>query len=243
MKRSGRVLALGNLMKSFKRLACLVALQFMCGLTLQAADPQNFRQWTDTAGRTMVAKLLSVPDTTWVKIQRSDGKVFNVAVAMFSTTDQAYVKAYRDKMTVAAPDQDAPAPVVIAADGVRLKEPEPSTWALLNSGGYQPASIYNSVHLDEIIEGINRRFVEKEIKTGLGLPFRVRTEPADLAARIQITGNMPGMTLGAFVSEVARVNDLAVKTDAEGMVVLMDKPAPASAKPVASLFGVAMNAR
>ncbi len=190
----------------------------------------------------MVAKLLSVPDTTWVKIQRSDGKVFNVAVATFSATDQDYVKAYRDKNTVADPEQDTVVPVVVAADGTRLKEPESSTWILLNSGGYQPASIYNNVHLDEIIDGLNQRFEEKAVKTAVGLPLKVRTEPSDLAGRIQITGNMQSMTLGAFVREVARVNDLAVKTDAAGMVVLMDKPLPASSsKPVASLFGVAMN--
>ncbi|MFA6289225.1 MAG: SHD1 domain-containing protein [Opitutaceae bacterium] len=228
-------------MKSFKLLACLVALQFTCSLTLQAADPQQFRKWTDTSGRTMTAKLLSVPDHTWVKIQRGDGKVFNVAVAMFSDADQEYVKAYRDKKTVSDPQQDAVAPVVIAADGTRLKEPESSTWVLLDSGGSQPASIYNSVHLDKIIEGVNRRFAEKAVKTGVGLPLKVRTEPADLATRIQITGNMPDMTLAGFVREIARVNDLAVKTDAAGMVVLMDKPVPASAKPTASLFGVAVN--
>ncbi len=229
-------------MKSFKLLACLVALQFTCGLTLQAADPQNFRKWTDATGRTMTAKLLSAPDTTWVRIQRSDGKVFNVAVATFSAVDQDYVKAYRDKNTVVDPSQDAAASVVVAADGTRLKDPEPSTWISLNAGGSQPASIYNNVHLDEIIEGLNHRFAEKAVKTGAGLPLKVRTEPADLATRIQITGNMPDMTLGAFVREVARVNDLAVKTDASGMVVLMDKPLPASSsKPAASLFGVAMN--
>jgi|GEM_PF-2809328 len=231
-------------MKSFKLFACLVALQFTCGLTLQAADPQNFRKWTDSTGRTMMAKLISAPDLTWVKIQRGDGKIFNVAVTTFSAADQAYVKAYRDKNTVVDPEQEAAASVVVASDGTRLKEPDPSTWISLNAGGSQPASIYNNVHLDEIIEGLNQRFTEKAVKTGVGLPLKIRTEPADLAGRIQITGNMQSMTLGAFVREVARVNDLTVKTDAEGMVVLMDKPVPASgSKPVASLFGVAMNAR
>jgi len=54
---------------------------------------------------------------------------------------------------------------------------------------------------------------------------------------------MPDMSLAAFVKEVARIHGFVVKTDAAGMVVLVDKTSTPSTKPVVvgSLFGVAMS--
>lgn len=230
-------------MKPYKLLACLVTLQFTCGLTLQAAALQDFRQWTDTKGRTITARLVDVSEAGSVKIERQDGRFFTVALTTFSAEDQDYVKIYRKEHLASASGQkDGGSASLegVAATGAPLAEPAPSTWVLLNSGGSQPASLYNNTHLDEIIEKVNRRLGEKAVKTSSGLPFKVRTEPSDLANRIQISGNIPNMSLAAFVREVARVNDLVVKTDAAGMVVLVDKTQPVS-KPVVSFFGVAVN--
>lgn len=203
-------------MKPLKLLACLVTLQFTCGLPLQAADPQDFRQWTDAKGRTMLARLVETPDKDSVKIERQDGRVFTVPVATFSAADQDYVKLHRAKNTTSATPADDSTYVAASA----------ATWTLLNSGGNQPAALYDSTPLDQILDLINQRFTMKAVKTSGGLPLALRTEPADLAARIKISGDMPRMAMASFVQEIARLNDLSVKTDPTGMIVLVDKTAP-----------------
>lgn len=184
----------------------------------------------------MIARLVETPDAKSVKIERQDGRVFTVAVTTFSSTDQDYVKACHATNTGSTPANDT-SDTVVASDGSVLKKPDPSTWTLLNSGGNQPAAIYNGTQLDQIIEMINQRFTVKAVKTTEGLPLTVRTEPADLATRIKISGDMPRMAMAAFVQEVARINDLGVKTDTSGRIVLVDKSAPTST-PVPSFFGV-----
>lgn len=218
-------------MKPFKLLACLVTLQFTCGLTLKAADPSELRQWTDTNGRVMTARLLEAPAADSVKIEREDGRVFTVPLKTFSPADQAFVATWR------AEQAD------IAAGRPILKEPDTAIWTLLNSGGSQPASTYSNTSLDQIIEGINQRFVVKAVKTASGQPLALRTEPSDLATRVKVSGEMPRMSLQGFVQAVANANALAVKTDSKGMLVLIDKSQPESAdgKPVASFFGVPVN--
>lgn len=228
-------------MKPFKLFACLVTLQFTSGLTLQAAAPQEFRKWTDTNGRTISARLVELADASSVKIERADGQVFVVPLKTFSTADQAYVAAFREgKLQPAA----AEAPAIVKADvgtpdGAELAEATASTWALLNAGGSLPGASYDKTTLEEILGDLNRRFAAKAVKTAMGRPLQIRTEPSDLATRVQIAGDMPGMSLAAFLKEVAKLNDLVVKTDAAGMVVLVDKPLPPSKKPVSSYFGVA----
>ena len=218
-------------MKPYKLLACLVTLQFTSGLTLKAADQQDFRQWTDTNGRTMMARIVETPDAASVKIERQDGRFFTVPLKTFSADDQAYVKTYRARNESGSG----------AADTAGLAEPDAVTWTLLKAGGKQPASLYNKTQLDAILDGMNDRLAAKSVKTATGLPLKVRTEPSDLAARVQISGDMPGMDLAAFIKEVARVNDLVVKTDASGMVVLVDKAEAPSKQVAVSFFGVPAN--
>lgn len=218
-------------MKPLKLLACLVTLQLTCGLTLQAADQQELRQWTDINGRTITARVVDAPNTDSVKIEREDGRVFTVALKTFSAADQAFVTTWRSEQAD------------IAAGRPVLREPDAAAWTLLNSGGNQPASIYSNTPLDQIIEAINQRFAVKAVKTPAGQPLALRTEPSDLASRVQISGDMPRMSLQGFVQTVARINALEVKTDVSGMLVLVEKPQPASSddKPIASFFGVPMN--
>ncbi|CAM2977042.1 hypothetical protein [Rariglobus hedericola] len=211
-------------MKPYKLLACLVTLQFTCGFTLQATDTQDFRQWTDVNGRTMSARVVEVPNAESVKIERADGRIFTVPLKTFSTADQSYVKTWVEESA--------------DTDGSSLKSADAATWTLLNAGD-QPAATYSQTALDQVIENINQRFTVRAVKTPAGKSLQIRTEPSDLASRIQISGDMPRMSVGSFVKEIARINDLGVKTDAAGMVVLVDKsPAPAHAAPVASFFGV-----
>ena len=228
-------------MKPFKLLACLVTLPLTCGLTLQAADLQDFRQWTDNSGRSITARLVDTPTADSVKIERQDGRFFTVAIKTFSPADQAYVKSYRDEKSGAASDQaSSAAEDPAASDGSPLAEVNASTWTLLTSAGTHPASSYNKTQLDDIISVLNQGLSAKAVKTANGLPFKVRTEPEDLASRVQISGDMPSMDMASFVKEIARLNDLVVRSDARGMLVFVDKPLPPSnsTAPVPSFFGV-----
>ena len=222
-------------MKPFKLLACLVTLPFTCGLTLQAADPQDFRQWTDNSGRTITARLIDTPTADSVKIERQDGRFFTVAIKTFSSADQAYVKSYSNGQAVDTSDR-----LPSVSDDSTLTDVTMSTWTLLTSAGTHAASRYNKTQLDEIISGLNQGLADKSVKTANGLPFKVRTEPEGLASRIQITGDMPSMNMAAFLKEVARLNDLLVRADSRGMLVLIDKPQPAATPntSVPNFFGV-----
>jgi hypothetical protein len=195
-------------MKSLKLLACLVTLQITSGLTLKAADTHDFRQWTDTNGRTITARLMQTTDTDSVKIERQDGQVFTVPLKTFSAADQAYVRA-------------------LAELTAGLKPADAQLWALLEAGGDQPASTYGNTGLDLVLETINRRFTARDLKSASGQPLQIRTEPADLAARIKISGELPRMSMVTFMKEIARTNDLLVATDHTGMVVLAEKASAA----------------
>jgi len=180
----------------------------------------------------MMARLLDTPDATTVKIERQDGRVFTVPLATFSVADQTYVKTHR------AGDSASPAPT----GDSNYTAANSATWTLLNSGGNQPAALYSGTPLDQILDLINQRFTVKAVKTSAGLPLALRTEPSDLASRIKISGDMPRMTLSAFVQEIARLNDLCVKTDSDGLIVLVDKnPTPQPQASGQSFFGVKAN--
>ena len=148
--------------KPFKLFACLVTLQFTSGLTLQAADSQEFRKWTDTNGRTISARLVELADASSVKIERADGHVFVVPLKTFSTADQAYVAAFREgKLQPAAVET----PAVVGADaglsgGTALTDAVTSTWALLNAAGSQPTTSYDNTSLEKILGELNQRFAE-----------------------------------------------------------------------------------
>lgn len=201
-------------MKPFKLLACLVTLQFTSGLTLQAADPQPFRQWTDVNGRAITARFIEAPDTQSVKIERQDGATFTAALTLFSAVDQNYVKA-----VLAAK----------ATGGPVLLDPEAATWTLLNASN-QPAATYQDTRLELILETVNQRFAALGVKTAGGQALQVRTEPEDLAERIKVTGDMPRMFFGTFIKEIARANKLTIKTDLAGGIVLADLGTPATAE-------------
>jgi hypothetical protein len=206
-------------MPQIKLLACLVTLQFTCGLTLQAADPQDFRPWTDAGGRTITARLIDTPTAESAKIEREDGRVFTVDLKTFSVADQAYVKA----LAVAKAARPR------LPDGFKLADA--ALWTLLETGGQQPASTYSNTVLDLVLENINQRCAVREVKTPAGQLLHIRTEPADLASHIKLSGEMPRMSMTGFIKELARANNLAVATDLAGLVVLVDQTSPGDKSP------------
>ena len=199
-------------MTPLKRLACLVTLTLIGGLTLKADEPTAYRQWTDPSGRTMTARYVETVGNDTIKIERQDGQVFTVPLKSFSAADQAYVKS----LTAAAKT-----PKITLPAGLKIADP--ALWTLLASGGNQPESTYSNTSLDLVLESINQRFSLNALKTPSGQPLQVRTEPANLASRIKLSGEMPRMSMATFMKEIARANNLVVATDAKGMVVLVDK--------------------
>jgi hypothetical protein len=224
-------------MKPLKLLACLVTLQFISALTLKAAEPNAFRDWTDDKGRQISARLIGMPDAASIKIERQDGRVFTIPVKTFSETDQAYIKSYyaSQKGQSAAPDESPSE----SGSAPMLADASSSTWELLNTSGNQPASTYQNTGLDTIILVINERFNAKGMKTTKGESLQIRTEPSDLADQVKVTGDLPRMNMAAFIKQIATINKLAVKTDANGMIVLVDTtPAAKIKSSPGSFFGV-----
>ncbi len=223
-------------MKPLKLLACLVTLQLTSGLTLKAADSRNFREWTDDKGRQITARLIDMPSADSVRIERQDGRVFTIPVKTFSEADQSYVRTcYSGKKSLPASAGATRTPGALA-------EADASTWNLLNAGGNQPASTYENTGLDTIIAEINQRFSAKGLKTSTGVDLQIRTEPLDLASQVKISGELPSMNMTAFIKQIVGINNLAVKTDASGTIVLIDLTPTEKAAPVkGSLFGVATN--
>lgn len=200
-------------MKPLKLFACLVTLHLTCGLTLKAADSHDFRPWTDANGRTITARLLKTIGAESVQIERQDGHVFTVPLKTFSAADQAYVQT-------------------VSALAAGLKPADARLWTLLETGGHQPASTYRDTGLDLILETLNQRFTVRDLKTASGRPLQVRTEPADLAARIKLSGELPRMSTAAFIKQIAGSNNLLVASDAAGMIVLSENsPAADNASP------------
>ncbi len=198
-------------MKPLKLIACLVTLQFFGGLNLKAADQQSFRQWTDLNGRTISARLLEIVDRETVKIERQDGVVFTVLIKTFSKADQAYVQARRIKQNNAAGTPS------------KLVDADNTTWRRLRGAGSQPANYYVDTPLADILDGINRRLIEKKLKTASDEDLQLRTEPSELAEQIKISGQMTDMNTSDFLMRIAYNHDLLMKVDEVGGLVLVAK--------------------
>lgn len=66
---------------------------FVLSLTLSAQDASEFRQWKDTRGNVIEAKLLKDNGNGTINIQKSDGWRGDVPLNLLSAEDQEYVKA------------------------------------------------------------------------------------------------------------------------------------------------------
>ena len=97
-------------MKPTQRLACLLATVF----TVSAASAQlaeEYRQWTNTAGKQIEATLIAVDAVARsVKIKMKDGKEYDVPIASLSPADFEYAKTrYAAMQAAAAAPATAPA--------------------------------------------------------------------------------------------------------------------------------------
>ncbi|MFH1498598.1 MAG: SHD1 domain-containing protein [Verrucomicrobiota bacterium] len=204
-------------MKSIKLLASLVTLYLVGGLPLAVAQPKNLRVWTDVSGRQITARLVEVTPDNSVRIERDDGQSFTVPLSRFSQADRDYVQA-------------ATAP----SDPAKMADAAEEHWKRLRLAGSHPASSYADTALTEIIAEINQRLRIKKVTTEQGETVSIRTEPAELADQLKISGQMSAMDTGDFLKRIAYNYQLAVKVDALGGLVLVDKNAGGPG----SFFGV-----
>ncbi|NJM37240.1 MAG: hypothetical protein HC845_04855 [Akkermansiaceae bacterium] len=65
-------------------------------LPLSAAE---FRQWKDTKGQVIEAKLLKVNGDGTIRIERKDGWVGNVPLELLSEEDRTYAKTAKNRRT------------------------------------------------------------------------------------------------------------------------------------------------
>jgi hypothetical protein len=151
-----------------------------------------------------------------VEIEHQETKLlYRIPVTILSEADQKYLAEVSSPKSISASTQTA-------EHTTDLKDADAAVWALLQSAGSQ--STFNSdMKLDIVLESINQRFLARGITTPTGKPLSIRTEPAELAHRIFIPRDMRRMRMDEFLSSVAGLNDISVKVDSAGMIVLMDK--------------------
>lgn len=101
-------------MKPFSRFTCCL-LAYSCLSTLKAQLAEEYHVWTNTAGKTVEATLVSVDAVArTVKIKTKDGREFDVPISTLSAPDFEYAKARYAAMK-AAPAPTTPPPMPTTA--------------------------------------------------------------------------------------------------------------------------------
>jgi hypothetical protein len=203
-------------MKPYKRLACLVTLIIACGHPLSANTSTEFRDWIDVRGRTTAARFVRMVNSNTVEIEHKETKLFyRIPVTTLSEADQKYLAEINSTKVVSGAAE-------VVAHTADLKDPDAALWAVLQSAGSQ-STLHSDTKFEIVLELMNQRFLAREITTPEGRPLSIRTEPADLTQRISIPRDMRRMRIDEFLSSIAQLNDISVKVDTAGMIVLMDK--------------------
>lgn len=76
----------------------------------------EFREFTDTQGRTIRAKIFS-SDGLMVKLELEDGSGYETPINVFSANDQAYIKSWRPEMSASQNDERVEISQVEVVDG------------------------------------------------------------------------------------------------------------------------------
>ena len=113
--------------------ACLLAAFLIVG-TAFAQLAEEYRAWTNTAGKVIEATLVSVDAVTRsVKIKMKDGKEFDVPIASLSPPDMEYARTRYAAMQAAAPAEGPakatpPRPQVVVLPAAKFKAPAASDY-------------------------------------------------------------------------------------------------------------------
>ena len=126
-------------MKPCRLPACLLATVFIVG-TAYAQVAEEFRQWTNTAGKAIEATLVSVDTASRsVKIKMRNGMEYDVPIASLSPVDLEYAKTRYAAMQAAAPAS--------AEGAVKTAPPRPQFTVL-------PAAKFKAPSASDYLSGI-----------------------------------------------------------------------------------------
>ncbi len=127
-------------MKSAKRFLTFVATGLLAATAVQAQLAEEFRMWTNTAGKQIEATLVSVDAVAkTLKIKMKDGKEFDVPIATLSPADFEYAKARYAAMQ-AAPAPATPAVAMPATPAIPGAPAAPATPAVAPAAGAKVVS-------------------------------------------------------------------------------------------------------
>ena len=203
-------------MKPIKRLACLVTL-LLCGYPFNTAVADELRTWTDVQGRTINARLLSAdPSTSTIEIERADGTRFTLPIARLSYADQQFIQHWE-------PAVDGTASAAITVAPAALAELSSANWQWLASAGSITARNYVNTPADELMKLLNLRLSgassAKAKETIKGVRLDAGAAITELSIKIPNT-----VGLGTFFKELAEQNDLQLRVDSAGYIVLQRQP-------------------
>ncbi len=206
-----------------KLLACLVALIAIRSLPLSAAEVSDARTWTDVQGRTIEARLINADATAGtIKIERADGAHFTLPVSRLSAQDQVFVREWTARQ---APAPAAPA--ASAASAPSLQELTQANWDwLARCGSIQPA-VYKQISPEDLGALINRRLQNSPAPTGKGAITRARIDTESGGDEISIEVRTI-VSLSTFLRDLARQNNLVLRIDSEGNLVIQRQPSKKS---------------
>ena len=209
------------------KLLSLVAPLLLGAATLFGAEVSTFRNWTDLQGRSLQARLLAPPADGSIKIERADGKVFDLRVERLSTADQDYLRTLAPQPEAAATTE--------AVDSLRpLTEKD---WEMVAQLLSLTPRTYADIPAEEVVETLNKRLASSDFRLPDGRPITIRLEGEAAEARIN-TEIRYVVNLATFLQGLAKSSQLELRLDANQQLVLLASSTASSGKDKIKLFGL-----
>lgn len=209
------------------KLLSLVAPLLLGAATLFGNETSTFRNWTDLHGRSLQARMLAPPVDGTLKIERADGKVFDLRVERLSTADQDYLRSL-------APQPET-GDTVEAGDSLRpLTE---KYWEMVAQLLSLTPRTYTDSPAEEVVDTLNKRLASSDFRLPDGRPVTIRLEGEAAEARIN-TEIRYVVNLATFLQGLAKSSQLELRLDANQQLVLLASSTANSGKEKVKLFGL-----
>ncbi len=208
------------------KLLSLVAPFLLGATTLFGTDASATRNWTDLQGRSIQARLLTPPVDGSIKIERADGKVFDLRVERLSTADQDYLRSLASSPEAAT-----------AEAGDSLRPLTDKDWEMVAQLLSLTPRTYADIPADEVVETLNKRLASSDFRLPDGRPISIRLEGEAADARIN-TEIRYVVNLATFLQGLAKSSQLELRLDANQQLVLLTSTTANSGKDKIKLFGL-----
>ena len=209
------------------KLLSLVAPLILGATTLFGTEVSNFRNWTDLQGRSLQARLLAPPADGAIKIERTDGKVFDLRVERLCAADQDYLRALASH----------PVATATAEAGDNLRPLTEKDWEMVAQLLSITPRTYADSPADEVVETLNKRLASSDFRLPDGRPISIRLEGEAAEARIS-TEIRYVVNLATFLQGLAKSSQLELRLDANQQLVLLTSSTTNSGKDQIKLFGL-----